>query len=200
MISSASTAGLPVPSPTCDPNTNIGQSSEEIYFKNNWMYLHSIMQINYTTYDVHRGQDTINPNTNHCNVMVLADSNDSDAETHAFHYAYVLGIYHVNVIYTGSRMLDYHARRLEFVWVQWYNHLQPYGSWSACTLDHLSFPPITADSAFGFIDLNDIVRSCHIIPAFHRSHRHGNKRGLSFSARNSSDWIMYYLNQQVMIF
>lgn len=164
------------------------------------MYLHSIMQINYTTYDVHRGQDTINPNTNHCNVMVLADSNDSDAETHAFHYAYVLGIYHVNVIYTGSRMLDYHARRLEFVWVQWYNHLQPYGSWSACTLDHLSFPPITADSAFGFIDLNDIVRSCHIIPAFHRSHRHGNKRGLSFSARNSSDWIMYYLNQQVMIF
>jgi hypothetical protein len=97
MISSASAAGLPVPSPdigACDPNTNIDQSSEEIYFKNNWMYSHSIMRINYTMYDVRRGQDTINPNTDHCNVMVLADGHDSDAETHTFHYAHVLRIYH----------------------------------------------------------------------------------------------------------
>jgi hypothetical protein len=43
-----------------------------INFKADQMYRHNMMRINYTTYNVRRAQDTINPNTNHCNVMLLS--------------------------------------------------------------------------------------------------------------------------------
>ena len=93
-----------------------------IYFKNDRMYRHNIMRINYTTYNVRHSQDNINPRTDHRDIMLLA-STDNDSEDHQFIYARVLGIFHVNVIYTGPGMIDYHAHRMEFLWVRWYDNL-----------------------------------------------------------------------------
>ncbi|KAG1856158.1 hypothetical protein F4604DRAFT_1932022 [Suillus subluteus] len=45
----------------CDINT--------IIIKDDRMYRHNIARFNYTTYDVCRGQDVVNPRTSHCNVM-----------------------------------------------------------------------------------------------------------------------------------
>jgi hypothetical protein len=44
-----------------------------VLFKSDCMYNHRIVRFNYTTYDVRRSQDVINPRTSHCDIMLLAD-------------------------------------------------------------------------------------------------------------------------------
>src|SRR5262245_58580215 len=86
------------------------------------MYQHQVMRVNYTTYDVRREEDVINPNTDHCNIMLLSADNVG-SPTHRYIYARVLGIYHVNVIYVGSGNGVYQEQRMEFLWVRWYSHI-----------------------------------------------------------------------------
>ena len=88
---------------------------DSVYFKSERIYLHKLARIHYTTYDVRRGQDVINPSMPHRDIMLLATTNN-DVD-HPFLYARVLGIYHANVIYTGGRAPSYQARRFEFLWV-----------------------------------------------------------------------------------
>jgi hypothetical protein len=151
------------------------------------------MRINYTTYDVRRKQDTINPATPHRDVIVMAE-NDDDSE-HPFLYARVIGIFHANIIYTGSPAVDYRPRRLEFLWVRWYelDPKAPAGGWANLTLDRLRFPPMATENAFGFIDPADVVRSSHIVPQFAAGKRYVSE-GLSRCARDSGDWKSYYVN------
>jgi hypothetical protein len=152
------------------------------------------MRLNYTSYDVRRKQDTINPATPHRNIMVLANSDDSE---HPFLYGRVIGIFHANIIFTGSRVVDYHPRRLEFLWVRWYE-LHSKGSWARCTLDQLRFPPMSREDSFGFVNPADVLRSGHIIPAFAAGKRYADGRGLSHCAKDSSDWNAYYVNRSVV--
>jgi hypothetical protein len=161
------------------------------------MYKHRLMRINYTTYDVRRSQDVVNPFTSRCNVMVLADSGDDESSAnHIFKYARVLGIYHVNVIYVGPGMVDYQPHRLEFLWVRWYEQVDVLLSgWATLKLDRLKFPPIVSDDAFGFLDPSDILRASHIIPSFARGQIRDDGRGLSICARDSSDWHAYYVDR-----
>ncbi|KIJ89832.1 hypothetical protein K443DRAFT_117467, partial [Laccaria amethystina LaAM-08-1] len=71
-----------------------------------------------TTYDMRQSEDVINPKTSHCDIMVLSDPQArDDLPTHPFLYAQVLGIYHVNVVYSGPGMLNYEAMRFDFLWV-----------------------------------------------------------------------------------
>ena len=46
----------------------------QVLFKNNQIYWHHLMQINYTTYDVCRAQDSINPSTDHQDIILLSDT------------------------------------------------------------------------------------------------------------------------------
>ncbi|KAF9455911.1 hypothetical protein BDZ94DRAFT_1148130, partial [Collybia nuda] len=84
-----------------------------IFFQGDRIYQHAMIRFNYTTYDIRRVQDIVNPGTSHCNVMLLSgEATIQSPSTKALHpslnvpphpyiYAKVLGIYHVNVIYTG---------------------------------------------------------------------------------------------------
>lgn len=159
--------------------------------------MHKILRINYTTYDVRRSQDIINPGTSHCNIMVLAadDGNNEDDNGHIFLYGRVLKICHANIVYNGPGMLDHRPHRIEFLWVRWYDHLKPLGSWSSHRLDRLTFPPISRRGAFGFINPADIIRSSHVIPAFAQGIRHGELGLVSSLARRSEEWEMYYINR-----
>jgi hypothetical protein len=100
-----------------------------VILKDDRMYRHNIARFNYTTYDVRRAQDVINPRTSHCNVMVLHAAHDMGHPGHRFIYGKVLGIYHVNVIYTGSGMVNYTPIRMEFLWVRWYEPTVQVSSW-----------------------------------------------------------------------
>ncbi|KAG2336642.1 hypothetical protein BDR05DRAFT_978733 [Suillus weaverae] len=161
-----------------------------VLFKRNRIYHHNIARINYTTYDTRRDQDVINPKTWHCNIMVLNDH--GEPRTH-YHYAKVLGIHHVNVVYIGS---PYHTtHRLEFLFVRWYEEV-PADS-GVIMLDRLCFPPLDNEDSFGFLDPADILRATHLIPCFSKGMRHKDGKGLSGTAGDKGDWREYYVNRFV---
>lgn len=170
-----------------------------ILFEHDRIYSHSLMRINYTTYDVRRSQDVINASTSHCHVMLLADSPSNSLDPsplHPFKYARVLGVYHVNAIYAGPGMIDYKPHRFEFLWVRWFRPIHTISAgWHTRKLDRVQFLPIAEDGAFGFVDPSDIIRSCHIIPRFAKGKLHSDGKGLSLCARDSTDWTEYYVGR-----
>jgi hypothetical protein len=173
------------------------QALEEsrLLLKHDCMYLHNVLRVNYTTYDVRRKRDSINPNTSHRDIMVLAENHDDS--DHPFLYARVIGIFHVNVIYMEGTVIDYNPRKVEVLWVRWFEHdsRAPSGSWSHSRLNRLRFPPMAHEDSFSFLDPADVVRGCHIIPAFAAGKRYADGRGLSPCAGDSNDWRSYYVNR-----
>jgi hypothetical protein len=192
------------PSTGFSPDTPDAASTEStqsdldsLYFKNNRLYRHNILRVNYTTYDVRRAQDVINPKTARRDVMLLS-TDTSDCNVHQYRYARVLGIYHVNVIYTGRGMLDYRARRMEFLWVRWFepvDALPVEDGWDHHQLDRLRFPAMDHPDAFGCVDPDHVLRAFHAIPRFLTGPRHPDGKGVSFYARDAKDWHIYYANR-----
>lgn len=207
--------------PPLTPSLSGDHNIDHVIFKHNRMFTHNILRVNYTTYDVRRTQDTINPKTPHRDALFLANdgNNQDNPDAHPFLYGRIIGIYHINTIYTGPGMIDYRPRRIEFLWVRWFQHLEPFGSWASCSLDHLFFPPLENKGAFSFVSPSDVVRGCHIIPAFSKGLRytppidiprgrayqevhalpksvhHNQQRGLSACAHDSNDFREYYVNR-----
>ena len=170
-----------------------------VFIKNDRIYHHNLTRFHFTTYDVRRGTDIINPGTSRCNIMLLADNpdaTDSSLNLHHFLYARVLGAYHVNVVYTGPGMRDYQARRLDFLWVRWYETVDAASSgWSKSKLDSVRFPPMNAEDAFGFVDPNDVLRGCHMMPNLAKGKRHADGVGISRCAKDGKDYHCYYVGR-----
>jgi hypothetical protein len=172
-----------------------------VLFKHDRIYPHNLCRVNYTTYNVRRAQDVINPSTSHHNIMMLADTkNDEDSldHDHPFRYPRVLGVYHANVLYVGRSMVDYQPRRVEFLRVRWYENIGVVrNGWKDDMLDCIKFPPVAGDDSFGFVDPSDMLRSCHVVPHFTSGRVHADGKGLSRCARDSKDWVRYYVNRYV---
>lgn len=184
--------------------SNDGENSQthvttgRIFFKDNRLYSHNIVRVNYTTYDVRRDQDTINGASARCNVMVTDNCADAHSSTSVpYRYAKVLGTYHVNVVFLNNERVDYTPIRVEFLWVRWYEQVDVGRTgWAAQKLDRLRFPPMADEAAFGFLDPSDILRGCHLIPVFAKGRRHiMGQKGVSFHAKDSLDWQEYYIGR-----
>lgn len=161
------------------------------------MYRHHTLRTNYTTYDVLRHQDTINPSTHHCFALLPAEF-ELDSDEHPYIYAKILGVYHAKVNYKGGL-----PQRFDFVHVRWlyYDYERP-GGWGSCKLDRLSYTKCQTEQditdSFDFIDPKDIIRAAHIIPDFHsgisdnflRSHH-----SISHDNPDHTDWEGYYVNR-----
>jgi hypothetical protein len=170
---------------------------DRLFFKKDCMYRHNTMRINYTTYDVRRDQDVINPNTDHRDVMLLS-STEGTTKHHQYVYARVLGIYHVHAFYIGPGVSNNQPRRIEFLWVRWFESVRDrpvQDNWALQQLDVLQFLPVTHQHAFGFVDPADVLRSCHVIPRFAAGVRHIEGRGISHYAQDSKDWCQYFLGR-----
>lgn len=116
-----------------------------------------------------------------------------------FLYARVLGIFHADVVYSGPGRRDYEPRRLDFLWVRWYQTINSdaYG-WKSSSLEALDFPDITHEGSFGFVDPQDVLRGCHVVPGFHHGMRQpSNSLGLSGLAKDKDDWRRYYVGRYV---
>jgi hypothetical protein len=186
---------------TSDTDDNCQAELDGILFKNDRMYRHNLLRINYTTYDVRRSQDVVNPNTSHREIILLANQ-DGDSQTDAVHpflYARVLAIFHVNIIYNGPGMLNYVPRKIYFLWVRWFEYLGKTVTWRHQRLDSLHFPPVAKDDAFGFVDPSDVLRGCHVIQAFRYGKVHLDGTGLSPCANDSHDWRQYCMNRYLCI-
>jgi hypothetical protein len=119
-----------------------GNASHFVLFDQDRLYHHKLIRFHFTTYNVHRGTNIINPGTSRCNVMFLADDT-ANLTDHHFLYAHVIGMYHANVIYTRPGMSDFKAHRFDVLWVRWFGPANPASSgWSSSTLDLVCFPPM----------------------------------------------------------
>ena len=183
-----------------------------VLIKDNRIYNHKLARFYHTTYDVRRSEDVINPNTSHSNIMLLADrrknnssSNSSNEDAvHPFIYGRVIGIYHVNVIYTGLGMQNYDAMRFDFLHVRWLQLDPPQSQsqsncgWTSLRLDRLSFPPMADNSSFSFVDPSLVLRGCHLIPAYAFGKARSDGVGMSKISKDFKDWKYYYVNRFVV--
>jgi hypothetical protein len=164
-----------------------------LLIENNKIYHHQVLRSNYTTYDIRRNQDSINPRT-HSDVMILAD----DEEDHPYWYARVVGIYSVSIRragpFVGWTSLDVlHVRHYDLV-------TRDSFGFGVKRLPGLVFAdPTENPHAFGFISPQDIIRAVHLVPGF-RFLRTSALLGPSIARRveeNDSDYSRYYVNMCV---
>jgi hypothetical protein len=102
-----------------------GVERNDVHFINN---LNSVFQpkhfqINYTTYNVHRDQDTLRPG-NGSTVMML--SRESSAGAHPFWYAQVLGAFCINGLHVGPNAQNHSPQMIEVLWVRWFGVVPQY--------------------------------------------------------------------------
>jgi hypothetical protein len=132
--------------------------------------------------------------------MVLSPENEEENEDpHPYWYARILGIYHVNVRYIGpNRTISHEPQRMEFLFVRWFGRdPTPRPGWKTKRLFCLGFVPGNDETAFGFINPAQVIRSVHLIPAFAWGHTTKYIPQKSVIARGTNepddDWQSYYV-------
>ncbi|KAF9473199.1 hypothetical protein BDN70DRAFT_817603 [Pholiota conissans] len=155
-------------------------------------------RINYTTYDMRRAYDTVNP---HTHPFIILSSPETDPGRHPFWYAAVIGIFHANVQHTGKDSRDYSLRWMEFLWVRWMGPVSNYSfGRQQARLPKIGFIPDSDEFAFGFLDPSLVLRGCHLLPSF-KDGRTPNlltmaSKKTRTEARTSGlddDWMSYYV-------
>ncbi|KAG6872953.1 hypothetical protein C0995_004837 [Termitomyces sp. Mi166 len=131
----------------------------KLIIKDQMIYEHKTLCINYTTYNNWHDQDTINPHQQ-SDVMVLADKDD-----HSFHfywYYQVVKIFHAMVQILGS---GEGCQQLEFLWGHCYgfDHKAKSGPAAKC-IYQIGF--MEGNNAFEFIDPANVLCTVHLISQF----------------------------------
>ncbi|THV06114.1 hypothetical protein K435DRAFT_849214 [Dendrothele bispora CBS 962.96] len=176
---------------------------QHLTFVSNRIYKHKYLRVNYTSYDLRREQDSINPRTQPDIMMLAGDSDDSD---HPYWYGRIVSLFHVRVRHLGPRSRNTSEQKMDVAWVRWYHYDSTYESgWQAKQLHGLHFYPSPSPEAFGFIDPAQIIRAVHILPCF----THGRTEeylpaesvGRVYQTFDNgqysveeSDWKYYYIN------
>ncbi|TFY53971.1 hypothetical protein EVG20_g9898 [Dentipellis fragilis] len=140
------------------------EQQNSLVFLNNCIYRHKVLRVNYTTYDLRRDQDSLNPRTQ-ADIMVLSHDDGGEGPKHAYWYARIIGVFHTYVARVDTAGEPLHV---DFLWVRWFGRdLTHKSGWKAKGLPQIGFVPDdgTGD-AFGFVDPNDVIRAVHLIPAF----------------------------------
>lgn len=129
--------------------------------------------------------------------MVIGhEENNSNEPTPPYWYARVLGIFHALVVKTDTNS-TFQPQRVDFLWVRWYGHDPAYRfGFRHCRLPRIGFVPTADEDAFGFLDLAEVIRAVHLIPAFAHS-KTSELLPPSIARRPSEDdedWQFYYVN------
>jgi hypothetical protein len=153
------------------------------------------LRVNYTTYDVRRDQDSMNPRM-HCDVMVFSD--EDNPESHPYWYARVLGVFHANVLHTSPQATNRSVQHIEFLWVRWFGVEPGYRSrLCQARLPVIGFLPESDPQAFGFLDPSFVIRGCHLLPTF-KNGRTSESLTATVSAGRPigevDDWTHFYVN------
>jgi hypothetical protein len=183
-----------------DGDTQMSFSDDErnsIRIRNNTIYRLSTVRINYTTYDMRREFDTINPKTH---PFVMVPSPETETGTHPFWYAAVLGVFHADIQHAGNDSRDFRFRRMEFLWVRWLGVVpgHRFGRMHA-KLPKIGFIPDSDEFSFGFLDPSLVVRGCHLVPSFADRKTQGllTTEGPSLGRVGTNpeegDWASYYV-------
>lgn len=148
---------------------SIPANDKMILIKDNRIYRHATLQINYTTYDVRRDVDTMHPSRDDRGFSLdktgILVHNPTSSTKYPWSYAIILGVFHAHVYQSDASEAPI---RIDFLWVRWLDHDW---SWQAGPrvrrLERLTLASLSDHDGTGFIDPATIIRGCHLIPAFH---------------------------------
>ena len=122
--------------------------------------MHRLLQRNFTTYDVHRAQDFIGPNTDRKDILLLMATpsvasslldptrNSTRDSEQRYSYARVLGIYHVQAVYVSPGAVDRLPFRINFLFVRHYETQIGAQGWRQQWLEVVQFPTLDSEDAF----------------------------------------------------
>ncbi|KAF8958621.1 hypothetical protein BDZ97DRAFT_1668206, partial [Flammula alnicola] len=171
------------------------EDRNSIRFVGRKIYSVQTCRIYYTTYDLQRQSDTINPQT-HPDIMLRSPETEEGADP--YWYARVIGVYHANV---WAERTDIPAsRRMDFLWVRWLGREPDYLSgFRRARLPKIGFVESTDEFAFSFVDPANIVRGCHLIPAFHGGRTSDllpipRSIARCLNPGDVDDWVNFYVN------
>ncbi|KAG6881621.1 hypothetical protein C0992_000614, partial [Termitomyces sp. T32_za158] len=138
-----------------------------IHIVGNKIYRHKQIQVNYTTYDCQRAQDTLNPQT-HANALVISQEDQEDGvKPFPYWFCHILGIFHASVLHTGPKSTSRDPQRIEFLWVRWYGReVSLKSGWGSRRLHKIGFVDGDDDAAFGFLNPAQVIRGVRLIPSF----------------------------------
>jgi hypothetical protein len=179
-----------------DDLTFTSKERNTLIIVNDRMYRHKVLRVNYTTYDMRRAQDTLNPRTQ-ANVMVLSkeDPSENGKPFHPYWYARIIDIFHLYVVHIGPLSTSRQPQKMEVLFVRWYGSDSDVGGWKNRRLHRIGFVDNQDDTAFGFLDPSQVVRGVHLIPAF----AHGRTKDLLSPSitrpkfDHDEDWLCYYV-------
>ncbi|KAF7291339.1 hypothetical protein MIND_01278400 [Mycena indigotica] len=134
-----------------------------LHIPNQRIFIHKVLQVNYTSYDVRRGQDSMNPRT-HADVLTLAP--EDSADEHPFSYARVIGVWHCEVQYCEFGQLT-PAKTVCLLFARHFRLDKTFkGGFKRRRLHHIKFVPEHDDNAYGFINPDEVIREAHLVPAY----------------------------------
>ncbi|KAG9014300.1 hypothetical protein FRB90_005422 [Tulasnella sp. 427] len=165
------------------------EERDHVIIVNNLLYEHSKIRINYTTYNIQRDYDIINPSIPSRSFIMVKTP---DTEKTRFWYARVLRIYHLQVVHRSSGVAT--AQTMEVLWIRWLGEDPEYtGGLTRRRLERVGYVP-DGDGAFGFVDPALVIRGAHLIPAFTFGKTLDLLPKSNYWDTEDGDWVNYYVN------
>ncbi|KAH8802375.1 hypothetical protein DL96DRAFT_1718712 [Flagelloscypha sp. PMI_526] len=163
--------------------------------RNDKIFFSKHLRVNYTTYDIQRTSDTINPCTQPF-VMVYAP----DSQKHPYWHAQVLGIFRAQVFRScKDPSQDVPIRWMDFLWVRWLSDEPEYQfGFRRAKLPKIGFVPESDPDALGFLDPSLVIRGAHLLPCFISGRTNDllstTEPTAARSPGETNDWTNYYVN------
>jgi hypothetical protein len=181
-----------------DEHTFSDAERSSIILANEAVYQHKVLRVNYTTYDLRREQNSVNPRT-HADIMTIAHEDEPGTDPHPYWYARVVGIFHADVLRRGDSS---QSKRIEFLWVHWYSRDMDHRvGWKVWRLHHVGFISSSDPAAYGFLEPAKVICTMHLIPAFELGRTTAYLTGpiIRPASFEDSEWRQYYINQYVLM-
>ena len=163
---------------------------ERVFIKDNTLYEHPLVTVNYTTYDLRRDKDPIHLNFGNQAVLVYSPASQ---DTKPWLYAHIVCVYHVFVCTATNP----EPKRLELLWVRWMqrdpSQLQGPNASQYTRISFVQHSGVPGED-FGFVDPSHIIRGCHLIPVFDLQQTH-DRLGPSIARDINGDWKAFYTNR-----
>ncbi|KAJ3925142.1 MAG: hypothetical protein NXY57DRAFT_949196 [Lentinula lateritia] len=168
-----------------------------ITIQNNRIYQHKVIRFNYTSYDMRRNQDSCNPQT-HADIMLISGDAE-DRIQHPYWFARIIGVFHINIVHSGLLSKSHKPQKFNILYVRWFGRVleQEHYGIHVNRMPKLGFIDAVNPEAFGFVDPSEVLRGCHIIPAFEHGKTDQFLIGPSLARHeneDNEDFFRFYVN------